>query len=73
MERFLDAVKRKSRIALAIAGRRFTSVMALTLKSGLELEKGLELAPELVENNRIENRSWRAPRIWRTEQTTIRR
>lgn len=54
MERFLDAVKRKSRIALAIAGRRFTSVLALTLKSGLELEKGLELARELVENSRVE-------------------
>ncbi len=45
--------KRRSKIALAIANRRFTSVLALTLHSGLELEKGLELAAELVENQAV--------------------
>lgn len=31
----------------------FTSVLSLTLRSGLEFEKGLELAGELAENDRI--------------------
>ena len=39
--------------AHAIAKRRFTSVLSLTLRSGLEFEKGLELAGELAENDRI--------------------
>ncbi len=39
-QRMMDRFKRKSRIALAVANRRFTSVLALTLHSGLELEKG---------------------------------
>ncbi len=56
VERLAVAVKRKSRIALAIANRRFTSVLALTLHSGLELEKGMELAAELVENPTVEEK-----------------
>ena len=36
-----------------MAKRRCTSVLALTLKSGLELEKGIELADELAGNSRI--------------------
>ena len=39
--------------ALAVANRRFTSVLALTLKSGMELEKGMDLAKELVENESV--------------------
>ena len=31
----------------------FTSVLALTLKSGLELEKSMELAKELAENETV--------------------
>lgn len=53
VENFFGMVKRKSRIALAVANRRFTSVLALTLHSGLELEKGLELAAELAENEAV--------------------
>lgn len=52
----MDRFKRKSRIALAVANRRFTSVLALTLHSGLELEKGMELAAELVENPAVEEK-----------------
>lgn len=54
VEKALDFVKRNSRIALAVANRRFTSVLALTLKSGLELEKGMDLAADLVENSKVE-------------------
>lgn len=53
VEKGLDFVKRKSKIALSVANRRFTSVLALTLKSGLELEKGMDLAADLVENSRV--------------------
>lgn len=52
VERLTEKMKRTSKIALAIANRRFTAVLALTLRSGLELEKGLELAKELVENEK---------------------
>lgn len=53
IEQMVDWVKRKNKIALAVAKRRFTSVLALTLHSGMELEKGLELAADLVENSRV--------------------
>lgn len=53
-EKLINQIKRKSQIALSIAKRRFTAVLALTLKSGLELEKGLDLAKELVENSKVE-------------------
>lgn len=52
-EKLVNQVKRRNRIALSAAKRRFTAIIALTLKSGLELEKGLELAHELVENSRV--------------------
>lgn len=52
-EKMVNQIKRRSRIALSVAKRRFTFIMALTLKSGLELEKGLELAGELVENSKV--------------------
>lgn len=53
VERFVTFVKSRSKIALAVANRRFTAVLALTLKSGMELEKGMELARELVENDAV--------------------
>lgn len=53
LENLADFIKRRSKIALATANRRFTSVLALTLRSGLELEKGLALAEDLVENSRV--------------------
>lgn len=56
VERFVNFVKCRSRIALSVANRRFTSVLALTLKSGMELEKGMELAKELVGNEKVAER-----------------
>lgn len=53
VDKMVNYVKYHSRIALAIANRRFTSVLALTLKSGMEFEKGLELAGELVDNGKV--------------------
>lgn len=52
--KMIDYVKRRSKVALAVANRRFTAVLALTLKSGMELEKGMELAEELVENSKVQ-------------------
>lgn len=53
VEGMINYGKRRSKVALAIANRRFTAVLALTLKCGMELEKGMELAGELVENSRV--------------------
>lgn len=53
VEKGITAVKNRSRIARAVALRRFTAVLALTLKSGLELEKSMELAKELAENEAV--------------------
>lgn len=52
-EKLKDRFKRKSKTALAVAGRRFTAVLALTLQSGMELEKGMDIARELVDNTRV--------------------
>ncbi len=53
VDKMINYVKCHSRIALSIANRRFTSVLALTLKSGMEFEKGLDLAGELVDNEKV--------------------
>lgn len=53
VEKMKDWIKRRNKTMLAVAGRRFTSVLSLTLKSGMELEKGMELAQELVDNSKI--------------------
>lgn len=55
-ERLNHWIKKRSRMALAISKRRFTAVLALTLHSGLELEKGMELAGQLVENQAVEEK-----------------
>ena len=52
-DKITTEIKNRSKIAHAIAKRRFTSILSLTLRSGLEFEKGLELAGELAENDRI--------------------
>ncbi len=56
VERLIRWTKTRSKIALAVSNRRFTSVLALTLQSGLELEKGLKLAAELAENPAVEEK-----------------
>ncbi len=55
-QRLTQWMKRRSNMALAIANRRFTAVLALTLHSGLDLEKGMELAGQLVENQAVEEK-----------------
>jgi len=53
-ERIVERFKRSNKTALLAARRRCSSVLALTLKSGLELEKGIELAAELAGNSKIQ-------------------
>ena len=48
----------------AIAKRRFTAVLSLTLRSGLEFEKGLELAGGLAENDVISEQLKNALKSW---------
>lgn len=54
VEQTIDRFKRHNKIALSTANRRFTAVLSLTLHSGMELAKGMELAEELVENSRVQ-------------------
>nr|WP_124067629.1 type II secretion system F family protein [Clostridium sp. E02] len=56
IESLTDWIKRRSKIAKTVANRRFVSVLSLTLKSGLPLEKGMELASGLVENQLVEGK-----------------
>lgn len=56
VERLMKLLKSRSKIALAVANRRFTAVLALTLRSGMELSKGMELAMELVANETVAER-----------------
>ena len=51
--KLMERLKRNSKTALAAAGRRFTAVLALTIRSGMELDKGMELARELVDNGTV--------------------
>lgn len=51
VQKLKEAFKRKNKTALAAAGCRFASVLSLTIQCGMELEKGMELAGELVDNS----------------------
>lgn len=52
-DKLRDWLKQNNQTALAVSGRRFTSVLALTLQSGMELEKGLSLAREMADNPKV--------------------
>lgn len=51
--KLMERLKRNSKTAMAAAERRFTAVLALTIRSGMELDKGMELARELVDNSAV--------------------
>lgn len=50
----VNRLKSKNKIAIGIGYQRLASVLHMTLKSGMEFEKGLELGEELVNNKEIE-------------------
>ncbi|MFV0517883.1 MAG: type II secretion system F family protein [Aminipila sp.] len=41
-------IKEKSNVAMALAKRRIASVLSMSIKSGLEIESGIEMATELI-------------------------
>lgn len=51
LERLLDKLKRKNSISMSIAKRRFAGVVALMLKSGMDMDEGMTLAMEIVGNS----------------------
>ena len=51
--KLMEWLKRNSKTAMAAAGRRFTAVLALTIRSGMELDNGMELARELGDNSAV--------------------
>lgn len=53
IERIKDWFKERSLIAAAAANSRFTSVLALALQSGMELEAGMKLAQELADHKKV--------------------
>lgn len=55
-EKAVRFVKGRSKISAAVAKYRLCSVMALAIKCGLELEKGLDMAADLVENDKIKTK-----------------
>lgn len=56
VKKIKEYFKGKSKTALTVAGRRFCAVLALTLQSGMELERGMEIAAELVDNGKVSGR-----------------
>jgi type IV pilus assembly protein PilC len=52
-EQTVTFIKEKSSIAATLAKRRFTAILAITVKSGLETDKGVEMAAELISQSRI--------------------
>jgi type IV pilus assembly protein PilC len=52
-EKLIRSLKSRSKISLAIAKRRFTAVLALTLKGGTHPEEGYSLAESVVDNPEV--------------------
>lgn len=52
-EKAADFIKNRSRIAEAVAKRRLSAAMALAIRCGMDMEKGMDMAAGLIENDRI--------------------
>ncbi|MBN7773391.1 type II secretion system F family protein [Clostridium aminobutyricum] len=52
-EQLIRLIKEKSSIAGMLAKRRFTAILAISIKSGLETDKGVEMAAELINQSKI--------------------
>lgn len=52
-EQMLENLKEKSSIAITLAKRRITTVLAISIKSGLKIESGMEMALKLVSQKKI--------------------
>ncbi|WP_312647968.1 type II secretion system F family protein [Aminipila sp.] len=55
-EHLLESVKEKSSIAITLAKRRITAVLAISIKSGLEIDAGMEMAIKLISQKKIQEK-----------------
>lgn len=52
-EKFLSAINEKSSIAFAMAKRRVAAVLSLSLRSGMKLEEGIDMAGKMVSQPKV--------------------
>lgn len=55
-EQLITLMKEKSSIAGILAKRRFAAILAITIKSGLEINKGVEMAADLINQSKFHER-----------------
>nr|WP_315023098.1 type II secretion system F family protein [uncultured Aminipila sp.] len=55
-EHLLENVKEKSSIAITLAKRRIAAVLAISIKSGLEIDAGMEMAIKLISQKKIQEK-----------------
>ncbi len=55
-EHLLESVKEKSSIAITLAKRRIAAVLAISIKSGLEIDAGMEMAIKLISQKKIQEK-----------------
>lgn len=55
-ERLLQNLKEKSSIAITLAKRRIAAVLAISIKSGLEIDTGMEMAVKLISQHKIQDK-----------------
>lgn len=55
-EQLLENIKEKSSIAITLAKRRIAAVLAISIKSGLEIDEGMEMAIQLIAQKKIQQK-----------------
>lgn len=55
-ENIVETVKERSRIAVILSKRRLAAVLALSVRSGLAVEKGVDMAQDIVRQSKIQKR-----------------
>ncbi|MHC1724018.1 MAG: type II secretion system F family protein [Aminipila sp.] len=55
-EHLLENIKEKSSIAITLAKRRIAAVLAISIKSGLEINEGMEMAIKLISQKKIQEK-----------------
>lgn len=53
-ENMLGTVKEKSHIAVLLAKRRLSAILAISIRSGLSAEKGVEMAEDIVAQKKVQ-------------------
>lgn len=55
-EQLLENIKEKSNIAVTLAKRRVAAVLAISIKSGLDIDAGMEMAVKLISQKKIKEK-----------------